>query len=244
MGNTIKAVILAGGKGERLAPLTHTIPKPMVLINKRPLLEYLLLHLKNYSITDITISLCYLPEKIIEYFGNGKKLGINITYSFENPNFPLGTAGAIRQLSAKIKNTFCVIYGDSLRELNVDHLISHHKKKKGIATICVYNNHNPDPKSVITINSKHKVISFVERPKEKLMPPIWSNSGFYVFEPTIFKYIPKNIRSDFGRDIFPVLSEAKENIFAYKDSKYFLDVGNLEKVKRAEQDIKTPALTL
>lgn len=244
MGNTIKAVILAGGKGERLSPLTHSIPKPMVLINKRPLLEYLLLHLKKYSITDIIISVCYIPEKIVEYFGNGQKLGMNITYSFENPKFPLGTAGAVKQLYTRINNTFCVIYGDSLRGISVDNIILHHKKKTGIATICVYNNLNSDPKSVIKINSAQKIISFIERPKEKLNPPIWSNSGFYIFEPAIFKYIPKDTKSDFGKDIFPLLSNAKEKIFAYKDSKYFLDVGNLEKLRKADKDIITQGLIL
>lgn len=228
----MKAVIVAGGRGERLNPITNTIPKPMVEINGQPILLHIINHLKENGIKEFIISLCFLPEVITNFFGDGSKFGINIKYTYEDPKKPLGTAGAITLAKSFIDKTFIVTYADILRELDIKEMINLHKSNKAIATLNVYKRLSVEAKSQILIKN-NKIIKFIERPKLPITKKfLWSNGSFYIFEPEIFKYIPDNQRLDFGFDIFPKLPETKK-IYAYKTQGYFLDIGNLEKLEFA-----------
>lgn len=233
----MQAVILAGGKGGRLRPITNTLPKPMIQINGKPLLAYIIDNLKKYGIKDIILTVCYRADIIKNYFGNGENFDVNISYITEQEDKPLGTAGALVLLKRKIKNTFIVSAGDILQKLNVQDVLSFHKKRGGLITICVYKNVNPDPKSIITFNKEKRILQFVERPKVKPESDVWSNASFYIFEPAIFSFIPKSAKIDFGKDIFPKLVKDQKPIYAYLQNNYFLDIGNIEKVKQANEDI-------
>ncbi|MBI3385281.1 nucleotidyltransferase family protein, partial [Candidatus Gottesmanbacteria bacterium] len=213
MGKTITAVILAGGKGERLRPLTDTLPKPMVKIANKPLLEYVVRHLRRYDIKEIILSVGYLPEVIKKHFGNGKKFGVHISYIIEN--IPLGTAGAVRLLKNKIKDTFLVCYGDILRDINLKDLVKFHQNRKGIAVICVYKNTKPNPKSIITFDKDKKISRFIERPSNQSKKWVWSNASLYLFEPEIFAYIAKNTRVDFGKNVIPKVIADGKRVYAF-----------------------------
>lgn len=160
----MKAIIVSGGKGERLRPLTDTLPKPMIEVAGRPILEHIINLFKKNGITDFIISVCYLPEKITDYFGNGKNFGVNIKYIYEKENFPLGTAGNIAAARHLIDSTFIVTYADILRDLNIADMVKFHKNKKGIATLNIYKREGKYPKSMVFFDKNSKITKFVERP--------------------------------------------------------------------------------
>src|SRR3989338_5789572 len=191
ISNGMKAIIVAGGKGERLRPLTDTLPKPMVEIGGKPLLFHTLNLLKSHDITEFIIALCYLPEKIVSYFGDGSQFGINIKYTYEELLKPLGTAGAITLAKKHIKETFIVTYADIVRELNVTEMIEHHKQTNAFATLNVYKREGPDPKSMIEFDDTKRILKFIERPtvKDTEGKFVWANGSFYILEPEIFDWV-------------------------------------------------------
>jgi NDP-sugar pyrophosphorylase family protein len=160
----MKAVIVAGGKGERLTPLTNTIPKPMIEVDGKPILEHIVRQMKQSGIKDFIFCLCYLPEVITSYFGDGLSMGINIQYVYEEQIRPLGTAGAVKLAEQYIDDTFLVTYADILRIIDIKDFISVHKKRKGTATLAVYKNSNSNPKSLIRFDNKNRIQTFIERP--------------------------------------------------------------------------------
>lgn len=231
----MKMIIVAGGEGKRLRPLTNTIPKPMVEVNRKPILEHTLLHAKTYGITEFIFALCYLPEKITSYFGNGEKWGVHIEYIYEDPKKPQGSAGAIREAQKMIEGTFIVTYADILRDLNISKMIQSHHSNQAFVTINVYKRYGEDPKSMITFDSENKITSFIERPhKDQLKDNfVWANGSFYLFDPNIFEYIDKSKPCDFGTDIFPQL--VNKSVYAFPTTGYFIDIGTKEKLEKAEQ---------
>ena len=229
----MKAIIVAGGRGERLRPITNSIPKPMVEVDGKPILLHIVKHLKQNGIKDFIIALCFLPEVITNFFGDGSKFGVSIRYTYEDPKKPLGTAGAITLAKSFINKTFIVTYADILRDLDIKQMITFHKSNKALATLNIYKRPSIGAKSQIFIK-KDIIIQFIERPietghKKKFL---WTNGSFYILEPEIFKHIPDNKRVDFGFDIFPKLSLEKK-VFAYKTTDYFIDIGSLEKLEFA-----------
>lgn len=236
----MKAIIIAGGRGERLKPLTDTIPKVMIEMAGRPLLEYVIFLLKKYNIAEFILSLCYLPDKITSYFGDGSKFGVKIDYVFENQDAPLGTAGAIVGARKYIDDTFIVTYADILRELNIDGMLKVHKQNKAFVTLAVYQNKKTDPKSLIKFDRENRVYSFIERPQRKDLKKekVWSNASFYICEPGIFDYLSYGVRSDFGKDIFPKIIKAGEKVCAYVSTEYFVDIGNRENLSYARRTFR------
>lgn len=233
----MKAILVSGGKGERLRPLTNNLPKPMIEVAGKPVLEHIINLFKKNGITDFIISVCYLPEKITHYFGNGKKFGVNIEYIYEKENLPLGTAGNIGAAKKFIDSTFIVTYADILRELNISGMIKFHKNKKAFATLNIYKRSGENPKSMVLFDKNKKITKFLERPSlsEIKTDLVWSNGSFYIFEPEIFDYIPQNTFSDFGRDVFPCLIKEEKNLFAYSSKGFFIDIGNYEKLAKARK---------
>lgn len=235
----MKAIIVAGGKGERLKPITDTIPKPMVGVSGKPILLHIINLFKKNGINDFIIALCYLPKVVTDFFGDGSKFGVKIAYTYEDSENPLGTAGAISLAKNLIDKTFIVTYGDILRDLDIKNMVDLHKKNKSFATTNVYKRKSLDAKSMVLINKNNIVQKFIERPDQIKEEYIWVNGSFYIFEPEIFKYIPVNRKSDFGSDIFPKLLEMKKNVFAYPTAGYFVDIGNLEKLEFARGSFKS-----
>lgn len=218
----MKAIILAAGKGERLGKITKNIPKPMLRVKGKIILERNIQWLKKYGVKDIYINLHYLPNIIRGYFKDGRSLGVKIHYSYENKI--LGTAGAVRNIiksnpgNWRGESLFLVIYGDNLytREYNIKNMLSFHSMKKGIATIGLYRKVSEFKKSGIAILDKNKMItSFVEKPSSivKIKHGL-VNTGVYAFNLDILKYIPLGY-SDFGRDVFPKLLEKRLSVYGF-----------------------------
>lgn len=240
----IKAIILAGGRGNRLRPYTKYIPKPMLLVQGKPILEHIINSLKGSGITNIIFSVSYLSQKIKSYFGNGSKFGITINYIDEEPTNQLGTSGAIVKAQDLIRDTFIVTYGDILRSLDISAVIEQHKNTHALATLVIYQNNSSKPKSIIKINKENRILSFRERPRKySLRRSVWSNASLYIFEPDIFKYIPRDINSDFGKDIFPKIIKDNGRIYAYKSKGYFIDIGDKNKLDKAQKSYKDTSLT-
>ena len=233
-----KVVIIAGGKGERLRPLTNKIAKPMVKVGGKPILEHNLDLFKKYGFKDFIFALCYLPETITSYFVDGKKFGVNIDYTYEDPEKPLGTAGAVTLAKEKINDTFIATYGDSIRVIDVGSMLDYHQEKGAFATICIYKRFGPDPKSMIIFDESGRIKEFKERPKPEELKGnfVWASAAFYIFEPAIFGYIEDGRPVDFGKDVFPALLADKKEIYAFPTEGYFVDIGSWEKLEKANRD--------
>ena len=232
----MKAVILAGGRGTRLYPLTKKIPKLLIKIGDKPIIEHQVVLLRKYGIKEIWVLLGIFGDQIKEYLKDGKKLGVNIRYRQEEK--PLGTAGALRQLENDIKEDFLVLSGDVMMDFNVRRFINWHKEKKGkIGSIIVHSNDHPFDSDLVEVDNAGKIISLLKRPH----PPegIFHNlsiASVFIFSPKIFKYIPLGKKSDFEKDILPLLLKSKERVFAYNTPEYFKDMGTPERLRKVKQD--------
>jgi NDP-sugar pyrophosphorylase family protein len=247
----MKAIILCAGKGERLKPLTNDLPKPMILINQRPVLEYLISLCKKHGINEIAINTSYLPEKIKGYFGNGEKFGVRINYSFE-PEL-LGTAGAINNFRNLLNDTFFVIYGDNITDLNLSKMYKFHKSKKALGTLYLYKEELMDKKTTpgcVILDENAQIKEIIERPTEEESKRIekipqnlrYMNSGIYILEKEILNIIPPGF-SDFSRDILPQALK-KGKLYGYMENCYIKEVGQIIRYEKAKQDIESGAIKL
>lgn len=235
----MKAIIVAGGEGKRLRPLTNTLPKPMVCVGGIPILEHTINLLKKHNVTDIILALCYLPQPIIDYFGDGSKFGVSLEYTFENPSTPLGTAGAILSAKQYISETCIVTYADIIRDLDVTAMIKKHRDSKSIATINAYKHTGQNFKSSITFNKNNILTSFKEQEVSTTLENsfAWSNGSFYIIEPQVFEYIGNHFPSDFAKDVFQKLLLQQKKISVFPSEKYFIDIGTKESLLCAERDM-------
>jgi mannose-1-phosphate guanylyltransferase len=231
----MKAIIVAGGRGERLRPLTDKIPKPMVTIGGKPLLEHTIELLKQNGIQEFVLAVRYLPEVIEEYFGDGKKFGVKISYIHENLDMPMGTAGAILAAQKNIDGDFLVTYADILRDLDIKKMIELHSKNQSIATIHTYKHSGNNYKSFLEFDKENVLINFTELPKSMKLEGgfKWSNGSLYIFKSSIFKYIKPG--DDFSHDVFPLLLKSGEKISVFPGEGYFLDIGTKESLEEAQK---------
>ena len=236
----MQAIIIAGGRGDRLRPITNKIPKPMVEVGGKCILEHTINLLKKNGVTDLILALCYLPETIVDYFGNGEKFGVKIKYTFEDQKNPLGTAGAIRESKNLIKDDFIVTYADILRKLDIEDMIKKHRETNSLATINAYKRYGENPKSMVVFDQNDKISAFRERPTPEDVKGdfVWSNGSFYIFKSNIFDYIGNKGSMDFGKDVFPELISAGEKVYVYRSENYFIDIGTLEKLEKARTTFK------
>jgi D,D-heptose 1,7-bisphosphate phosphatase len=232
----MKLVIIAGGKGTRLG--LKDIPKPMVKIHNKPLLEYQILLAKKYNINDIYILSGYLSGVIIDYFGDGSRWGVNIIHVIED--IPLGTAGALKQLEKKLNNRFMVFYGDTIMDIDLDTFIRFDAKNEySIGSIIVHPNDHPYDSDLLEINKINKVTAFYSKPHEKnIYYANLVNAALYILSPRIFEYIEADLMLDFGKDIFPKIIQS-EDIFAYKTTEYLKDMGTPKRLKKVENDLSS-----
>lgn len=230
----MKLAILAGGKGKRLG-LTH-IPKPMVPIGGKPLLQHQIELAKSYGIVDIFILSGHLSQVIYDYFKNGAAFGVNITHIIEP--YPLGTAGSVKLLEHIIKDeNFLLFYGDLMLNLHLSHLIYFHKKRKPIATLVVHPNDHPYDSDLVELDSDGYVKTFHSKPHQP--DKYYSNlvnAAVYVLSREIFDFIPTERDSDFGKDIFPTLLQKGKKLLAYKTAEYIKDLGTKERLSEVESD--------
>jgi mannose-1-phosphate guanylyltransferase/phosphomannomutase len=221
----MKTFVLCGGEGTRLRPYTYETPKPMMKVGGKPILQYVIENLKEHGLTDLVLTVGYLKEKITEYFGGGSKFGVKIEYAIEDT--PKNTAGSILEYRGKIKETFVVVMGDHLTNIDMKKMIEFHKKQKGNATLALLKQEIALEYGVANVED-NKILSFEEKPKiEKLV-----NTAIYVFEPKVFDYIGE--KEDFAKNVFPKMMKAKEKLNAYIFEEVWYDVGRVsdyEKIK-------------
>jgi len=210
----LKAVLLAAGKGTRLRPLTDRVPKVMVPINGKPVLQYHIEGLAKHGIRDIIINLHYLPDVIRAYFSDGSKWGVKIQYSLE-PEI-LGTAGAVKNLEPSLAGApFLVVYGDNILDIDYKEFARISKARDGLGTIAVFELEDVSGSGIVEIGEGDRILQFVEKPKPEEVFSHWVNAGVFWFNPRIFEHLPSGF-SDFSFDIFPRLLERGEQLFAYK----------------------------
>lgn len=197
------AVILAGGEGIKLRPLTYELPKSLIPVSGRPLLEYTIELLKNSNIRNIVLCIGHLGEKIVKHFGDGEKFGVKIRYSEEGKRS--GTAGALQKASSLINGTFLTLHGDILTKINIFDLLHFHVRENSIATMVLTTATDTQTFGNVRLRGT-KILEFLEKPKKGHALSLLINSGIYVFEPAIFSYIPKKGVSFLEEDIFPKLA--------------------------------------
>jgi NDP-sugar pyrophosphorylase family protein len=230
----MKAMILAAGEGARLRPLTLCCPKTMLPVGGKPLLEHHLAWLRSYDITEVAINLHYRPDAIIDYFGSGADFGVNLSYSYEDAL--LGTAGAVKRLQPFFDDTFLVVYGDLLTNLDLAMLTAFHRSHRGQVTITLYRVKNPSACGLVELDSSGRIARFVEKPPPSEAFTDLANAGVYVLEPEVLEYIPPYTFYDFGHDLFPSILQASGGMYGYPISDYLIDIGTLSNYRRAQQD--------
>lgn len=231
----MKAIIMAGGEGSRLRPLTCDLPKPMVPVMNKPIMEHIIELLKIHGITEIGVTLMYLPQKIKEYFGNGRNFGVNLHYFTEDT--PLGTAGSVHNASDFLDDTFIVISGDALTNINLTEAIKFHKQKKSIATLVLSRVSVPLEYGVVLINEDNAITGFLEKPSWGEVFSDTVNTGTYILEPEIFKFYEKGKQFDFSQDLFPLMLKNKQPMYGFVSTDYWCDIGDLKAYLQAHIDI-------
>jgi len=231
----MKALFLAGGMGTRLKPLTDDLPKPMVPMMGKPLLERNMLKFKECGVEEIILSTCYKSQKIEEYFGNGSNLGLKIHYACEDT--PLGTGGAIKNAEEFFNDTFIIYYADILSDISIRDMMKFHKAKRASVTIAITQVENYSAYGVIEYNKHLFAQSFIEKPKLSEIKSKYINAGIYIFEPNILKEFPKSQAVSLEREIYPLLLKKGYSIAVYKSEEYWMDIGTVEKYIKANQDI-------
>jgi mannose-1-phosphate guanylyltransferase/phosphomannomutase len=231
----MKAIIMAGGEGSRLRPLTCDLPKPMVPVMNVPIMEHIIELLKLHGIKEIGVTLAFLPQKIKSYFGNGSSLGVKLHYFAEDS--PLGTAGSIKNAEDFLDETFVVISGDSLTNINLTDAISFHRTKKSKSTLVLTRVDVPLEYGVVITDSQNAVTGFLEKPSWGEVFSDTVNTGTYILEPDVLKFLERGKKLDFSQDLFPMLLEKKERMFGYIMSGYWCDIGDLGAYLQAHYDI-------
>ncbi len=232
----MKAVIMAGGKGTRLHPLTKRLPKPMLQLVDRPTMEYIVELLAEHGFTDITMTVCYMADVIENYFRNGEKWGVHIGYQQES--VPLGTAGGVKLLEERLNETFIVMSGDGLTDFNLSQALEDHRRHGGLATILLKRVQCPLGYGTVYFDDYGRIAQFVEKPQTWIDGNRYLvNTGIYILEPEIFDHIPANQPFDFGSDLFPLLVEKGVPIYGYEAQGYWSDVGTLQQYYQAQLDM-------
>ncbi len=231
----MKAVIMAGGEGTRLRPLTSNAPKPMLPLVNRPMMEHIIDLLRQYGIDDIVVTVAFMPNVIRNYFGDGSEFGVKMVYATEET--PLGTAGSVRNAMAELDDTFLVISGDVLTDIDLGALVAEHQERQALATIGLVRVENPLEYGIVIADEDGSIERFLEKPTWGQVFSDTINSGVYVLEPRIFDWIDADVPVDFSSDVFPALLEAGEPIFGSVAEGYWEDVGTLSAYVRAHKDI-------
>lgn len=227
----MRAIILAGGKGTRLMPYTTILPKPLLPIGNKPILDIVIRQLISYEINKITLAVGYLAELIIAYFGDGSKYGIKIDYSKEEK--PLGTAAPLARIKG-LNDTFLVMNGDVLTSLNYQKLVKFHKQNHATATLGIHKRKVKMDFGVIKSDSKNRIIDYTEKPILNYSVSM----GINILEPTVLKYIKKNERLDFP-ELNKRLIANNEKVMAYITDDYWLDIGRPDDYNKAQNEFIT-----
>jgi mannose-1-phosphate guanylyltransferase/phosphomannomutase len=231
----MKTIIMAGGFGTRLRPLTCNLPKPMVYIANKPMMEHIITLLKKHGLTDLVVLLYFQPEDITSYFGDGSKWGVKIEYVTAVEDF--GTAGSVKNAEKFLNGRFLVISGDVLTDIDLKKAIDFHIEKKAQATMVLSRKENPLSYGVVITRENGEIDRFLEKPTWGQVFSDTINTGIYILEPEVLEKIPAQKSFDFSKNLFPLMLKEKRPLFGYIAPNYWKDVGNLEEYARAHQDI-------
>lgn len=230
----MKTIMLIGGLGTRLRPLTLKTPKPLLPILDQPFLAYQLEFLKRMGFKDVVLCTAYRAEDFHQLIGDGQRYGMHVDYVHEES--ALGTGGAIKNAEQFVDGPVLICNGDVLMTLNLRELVDFHKRKKALATVALTKVDNPSAYGVVEMNIEGRIERFVEKPQPGETPSHTINAGAYVFEKEVFDLIPGNVVHSVERQLFPQLLE-KKRLYGKELSGYWLDVGTLEKYQQAQLDV-------
>jgi NDP-sugar pyrophosphorylase family protein len=238
----MKAMILAAGVGSRLDPLTRNLPKPMVPIINKPVMEHIVELLARNGFSKIMVNLYYHGDQIEQHFGDGSKWGVKIQYSREDQLW--GDAGSLKKCEAFFDSTFVVVGGDDLADIDLKRVVKQHHEHKALCTIALSLVDDPSEYGIVLVNERGKITKFVEKPKGEVIFSNMANTGVYVFEPEIFDLIPRGVSYGFGTNVFPMLLEQKKRFYGYLTSSYWRDVGNLKQYQETHRDALQGRVTI
>lgn len=231
----MKAVIMAGGFGTRLRPLTTNMPKPMVPIAGKPVMEYIIKLLKKHGIKEIIVILYFQSEQIKSYFKSGSKWGVSIKYVTAEADF--GTAGSVKSGEKYLDSSFIIISGDVLTDFDLSDAIAFHEKKKSLATIVLTRVENPLSYGIVITNNSDKITRFLEKPGWGQVFSDTINTGIYILEPAALGLFAPKTEYDFSKDLFPKMLREKKKLYGYVADGYWRDIGNIEEYYLAHQDL-------
>ncbi|HET7044241.1 MAG TPA: NDP-sugar synthase, partial [Gaiellaceae bacterium] len=230
----MKAVVMAGGEGTRLRPLTSNQPKPMVPVCGKPCMEHILELLAAHGFEEVVVTVAFLPQAIRSYFGSGEGLGLEIEYSVEES--PLGTAGSVRLAAPALDDTFLVISGDALCDIDLSKIVEFHREKGAAVTIGLKAVDDPLEFGIVVTDEDGRVERFLEKPSWGQVFSDTINTGIYVLEPEVLRHIPTDRPYDFSKELFPLLLEMGRPIYGYVCDGYWQDIGNLDQYRQANFD--------
>lgn len=233
----MKTIIMAGGEGSRLRPITCGRPKPMAPVANHPMMAHIVDLLKKHGLTEIGVTLQYKPEYIRNYFGDGAAFGVNLRYFTEET--PLGTAGSVKNAQGFLDRTFLVISGDALTDTDLTQAVEFHRRRGALATLVLTRVSCPLEYGVVITRPDGTITRFLEKPGWGEVFSDTVNTGIYVLEPEVLDYVPPGEMFDFSKDLFPLLLRLKKPLFGAVLSGYWCDVGNLAQYLQAQQDVLT-----
>jgi len=225
---------MAGGEGTRLRPLTSNQPKPMVPIVGKPCIEHILDLLREHGFDDVIVTLAFMPQAIRGYFGDGEAYGVSIRYSVEES--PAGTAGSVKLAEEALDETFLVISGDALCDIDLGALVHFHKEKGAQVTIGLKSVPNPLEFGIVVTDEEGRIERFLEKPSWGQVFTDTINTGIYVLEPEVLRHVPADTPYDFSKELFPLLLEMGKPLYGYVCDGYWQDIGNLDQYRQANFD--------
>ena len=239
----MKAVVMAGGEGSRLRPITSNRPKPLVPVVNKPIMEHIVELLRRHGITEVVATLHYLADEIQQYFGDGSDFGVQMHYSIEDS--PLGTAGSVKQAEELLQDdTFLIISGDALTDCNLSAAVDFHRANGALATLVLHRVPNPLEFGIVITRQDGRIERFLEKPDWSEVFSDTVNTGIYILEPEIFHEMQMGQNYDWSKDIFPALLRSGAPLFGYVMDEYWCDVGTLEQYREAQQDVLNGKTTL
>lgn len=227
---------LAAGKGTRLFPLTGEVPKPMAPVVDTPIIEHIFDLLAAHGVEEVHVNVHYLADALLDAYGEESRVnGMQVHLSREEQL--LGTAGGVRRLAEEFDDTFVVVSGDALTDVDISELVAFHKEKRALATVALHRVFDTSEFGVVEIDDEDNIRGFQEKPDPQEAISTLANSGIYVFEPRALEYVPENTFFDFAKDVFPRFLENGERFVGYQGNFYWSDIGTLEAYRQAQYDV-------
>jgi len=227
----LKAVLLVGGAGTRMRPLTYVVPKCLLPVGGKPLVQRTIEYLEAYGIKEFVLCVAYLKKQVMDTIGDGRELGVRVDYA--ESDSPLGTAGQLKTAEPFLGDTFLAMNGDIVTDLNIGHLINSHRAGEGIATIAVKKYGVKIPYGHITLGEDSRIVAFAEKPTISYL----ANAGVYVMEPKLLGYIPGGRQSSRETEVFPLLLSKGEKVHSYFEEANWADVGSMADFERVNDQV-------